>query len=905
MEHTPRDRWFNHLGHIAINRPRTVLAATLVSVLIGLALAPGLPISTSRQGLVERENPHQKRMLDFLERFGDPTSPVFFVVSGGVTATRRDAVDQLVDALSTEPQFQEKIVARMGPQQIAEALLLQSPQAPRELQSLAPSDVDLTTFVEGGLPAYIGALKERLANLAAGLQMRMLMPFGANVPPAQVNAILGHVNTLARTTDAYLAGENPWTHFNMEAKNFTMVDSAGYIVGQGNDYLMVSLFPDFEGDEVHHQKPVIEKIRSIRDRLVASGTLDPALSIQLTGLPTLAVDELRIIEEGLFQSSFATGIGILILFLIAFRSFRQSLFAGVPLVIGIILTLAFVRLTYGQLNLITSSFISVLLGLGIDFPVHLLSRFNEFRRKGFHVTDSILMSLRTTGPGIMTGAVTTILAFLTTTTTEFTAFAELGVITSVGLLLMVLATFFVLPNLIYRLESKRDVVKPELPGISQVTSIVTKAPALLLILGIIAAVAGGIGLDQIRFNYRYFDFLPQETESAQALRMLEEDLAMGPTFANVTAESVEEARELTEKLRKLPSVASVQTATDILPPLEEGLLASLQQFIGAFPRQPDFTRIATASIPPAQLAELIGHIGAEVEKIQTLFQLTGQSQESSQQALDGLQALRKRLLSMGPQAEPLLTTARQSISGIIERAWTTARDISGRGQYVPSDIPPILQQRFVSRSQDALALYVYPRGNIWNRQFATQFSKDLSRFDPDVSGFAITLHAHSSMILAGFKRAAMLAVVFILLLLLYDFRKPSLALLALTPTTVGWLWMLGIMASWNIPFNVANIVVLPLVLGIGIDAGVHMVHRYEESRRLNEGVARLSDLLSGTGSAVVLASVTTIVGFAGLMIADYGGMKSLGLVMVLGISCCLGACLLILPAILILLRRAR
>jgi len=268
-------------------------------------------------------------------------------------------------------------------------------------------------------------------------------------------------------------------------------------------------------------------------------------------------------------------------------------------------------------------------------------------------------------------------------------------------------------------------------------------------------------------------------------------------------------------------------------------------------------------------------------------------------------ALETRVKKMGPAASPLLDTATTSITEVFQRAWTTAQKISERGEYLPSDIPPILQQRFVSREKDELALYIYPNGNIWDSSFAEKFTQDLEQIVPDVSGFAISLYAHSSMILAGFKRAALLAALMVMLLLLYDFRNPLTALLAMLPTAIGWLWMLGIMAAFGISFNVANIVALPLVLGIGIDAGAHIMHRFEESRKANEGIADLKALLEGTGAAVLFASVTTIVGFAGLMLADYGGMKSLGLIMVIGISSCLVACLVVLPAVLLLLKRAR
>ncbi len=904
MQQNAREQWFHRVSHLATNHPKKILLSTLVVLAVSFALLPGLQVSTSRQGLVAKDNPYQKRLHEFLNRFGDPTSPVFFVVSGGDKYQRRQMVDRLATALSREPEFQDKVVSRLGPEHVAEVLLLQSPTTAREIRALAPSNVDLATFIEGGLPSYAGALQERISNLASALQMRMLMGFGPMISPTDVEQILTSVDALARTMDSYLAGENPWKHMNMQTMQVDMVDSAGYIAGQDNDYLLVSIFPDFAGDEVHQQKPIIEKLRSIRNDVLRSSTEKSGIKVQLTGLPTLAVDELEIIKSGLSKSSLATGTGIFILFLLAFRSLRHSLFAGIPLVVGIISSLAFVRVFFGQLNLITSSFISVLLGLGIDFPVHLLARFNEARHNKHSVAESIRRSLANAGPGVLTGAITTILAFLTITTTEFTAFAELGIITAAGLVFMVAATFTMLPALIYPLESKRDKIHPRFPQVPQLVTVIKKAPKLVLIASSLAAIYGAISIAQIQFNYRYFDFLPQNTESSQALRMLENDLVMGPTFANLSASSVEEARDLTQKLRELPSVASVQTATDLLPPLDATLTTEIKQFFKEFPTSPNFSKISATPVAPEQLANVAEKTAKEVNRIKELFEMTGQPTETAEKAIQGLLKLQTRLQTMQAAASPLIQVASEAIENIIQKAWNGAHAIAQRGTYLPSDVPEILKQRFVSQNNDAIALYIYPKGDIWDKQFASQFSSEIEQLAPEVSGFAITLHAHSTMILSGFKRATLIAIFLICLLLLYDFRKISDAFMALLPTCIGWLWMLAIMASWNIPFDVANIVVLPLVLGIGIDAGVHMVHRYRQSTHAN-GVAQLSDLIGGTGAAVLLSSTTTIVGFAGLMLADYGGMKSLGLVMVLGISSCLVACLLVLPTILLLLRRVQ
>jgi predicted RND superfamily exporter protein len=128
--------------------------------------------------------------------------------------------------------------------------------------------------------------------------------------------------------------------------------------------------------------------------------------------------------------------------------------------------------------------------------------------------------------------------------------------------------------------------------------------------------------------------------------------------------------------------------------------------------------------------------------------------------------------------------------------------------------------------------------------------------------------------------------------------------LALLPTVLGWLWMMGLLAIFGIRFDVANIVALPLVLGIGIAFGVHIMHRATEAPTIGSHKVSVEDIIRGTGGAIMVAALTTIVGFAGLMLGEYGGMISLGLVMVIGVTCTLAATVLVLPAILLLVRRA-
>jgi len=211
----------------------------------------------------------------------------------------------------------------------------------------------------------------------------------------------------------------------------------------------------------------------------------------------------------------------------------------------------------------------------------------------------------------------------------------------------------------------------------------------------------------------------------------------------------------------------------------------------------------------------------------------------------------------------------------------------------------------VARQGEGVALYVIPAGSAWESETARAFRTAVAGIDPDVSGLAVNINLHETMIITGFRRAAALAAVLIFIVIVIQLRSFRDAALALVPTGVGWLWMLGVMAVIDLRFNVANIIALPLVIGIGTAFGVHLMHRYQESARLHGGVANLDDLVRSTGGAVVLSALTTVASFAALMLGDYGGMSTLGLAMVLGILACLVASIIVLPALLALLGRAR
>lgn len=890
-------RIFSGLASLSLGRPGLVLATAGVLVFGAGVLLPKLTVLTSRYGLVADDNPDQARMLAFFERFGNPDAPVL-VVSGGTPAERRTVVDRLVAGLEAEAELAGRVLAKVGPREVAEVVLLQRPEALSQVTGALPPGLALAPVVEGGLPAWFGAIE---GQLQAGLDGE-----AAPQDPARAAEGLSQLAGLAGTFDAYLQGEDLLAKASAPQPGEPPrrgQDDAGYIVTVDGQHHVVSTFPTFAGQEVSDFAPLIDKIREIRDRAVEGA---PAgVRADLTGMPPLAVEEQRLVRRGLFQSSLWSGVAILFLCLFMLRSIRQTVLSLTPLLGGVILTLGATYLIYGHLNLVTSSFVAVLLGLGIDFGVHMIHRFNEQRRGGSEVQGAIREAVIHTGPAILVGALVTILAFLTTLGAEFTAYGELGVITVIGLLFVVVTTLFVLPALL-TVAGKTGIaaVKKEPPGIRSLVGFVSRARFLLIALALAAAGLGGWGLSRIDFNGRYFDFLPQGSEGVRALDALEHDPLMSPVYANVPATSIEDARAKTEALRALPEVAGVQTATDLLPPLDAQRLATLRAVLQALGPAPDFAKLAGRKTTPAELAPRVKAIVDALDEVRFALQQGGQPTEAVDKAAASFKALQQRLERASAAEAARLAAVEPALADLLGRAWTTAAAVAQRGAYAPGDLPPLFRTRFAAKDGQGVALFVVPAVSVYEPAAAKQFRAAVSAVSPEVSGLAINIDAHATMIMTGFRRAAMWAALLILIAVSLDLRSVRDGALAMVPTLLGWLWMLGLMAAFGQMFDVANIVSLPLVIGIGTAFGVHIMHRCQESER-GHGVARLDDLVRSTGSAVVLSALTTIASFAALMLGDYGGMKSFGAVMVMGIASCLVASLFVLPALLLVLGRAR
>jgi predicted RND superfamily exporter protein len=214
-----------------------------------------------------------------------------------------------------------------------------------------------------------------------------------------------------------------------------------------------------------------------------------------------------------------------------------------------------------------------------------------------------------------------------------------------------------------------------------------------------------------------------------------------------------------------------------------------------------------------------------------------------------------------------------------------------------TDLPASLVDRFVG-SHGKHLLKIYGKGNIWDTHALERFVRDVRGIDPHVTGNPVQAYEASLEMKSSYQQAAIYSLLVIVGVLMLDFRNFRDVALASLPLLLGVLQTFGLMGLLNIPVNPANLIALPLILGLGVDYGVHIVHEFRE----HGGRYRMSP---GTAVAVLTDSLTTIVGYGALMIATHQGLQSLGRVLTIGVTMCLFSSLVLLPALLTLVTRNR
>lgn len=630
----------------------------------------------------------------------------------------------------------------------------------------------------------------------------------------------------------------------------------------------------------------------------------PGVTAGLSGDIAREHDEQVYSEKSLGSTTVFALIAILALLMISFRMWTAPVFAVLNLVVGLIWAMGASYLAVRQLNMLTSMMSIILLGLGIDFSIHLISTFTERRASGEEIPAALESTFLKSGRGIITGALTTACAFLSLMISAAQGMRQMGIVTGLGLLSILLATLMFLPGLLVLRERRVDRKSARKPGTASTRTdlsfgflgrlgmrlgrgwIFTLTAASLFTLVML-----GIGKN-IGFDHNYMNMEPEGLTSIELMDTVLDKFDLSMQYALVLAEGVEESRRLSKAYRDMGTVAQTDDISFYLPSTEQQALRT--------PHIEEVRRRMNAAAPrPEVEPEELGILRAEIDRLEmNVMEMQDMAFLGGQDKVDA-----KCRELVGDPERPDDPSLISGLLKIVEGGDSPGRVLDGFSRFQRAfaprfresvlrmsslspiglkDLPVEVLDRYGNRDRDVFLVTVYPEGNPWeDARYLDRFVADLEKVSDNATGIPPLSLALIRIFGRDGRNAMLLTLAIVFLLLWADFRRVSYALAAMIPLACGVTWMLGLMQMLGMKLSVINVMGLPLIIGIGIDDGVHIIHRW-----LHEGPGRMRAVFASTGKAILLTSLTTMLAFGSLVFSIFPGWVQFGGALFIGVGAC-------------------
>jgi predicted RND superfamily exporter protein len=914
-----RQKLLEKIGHLAAEKPWWMLIGIVIITLIFGFLAENLEMSMNLTDILPSGDPMVAEFNTIFREFNG-ASTIFVVVEGEYEQMIRFAED-----ITPKLQNLDKYIA-------TDASAKVKAQHAKAMTNAAAGKVDFNgkyvDRVDYKLPVEFmqnhGLMLVKpadLKNMEELFTNPNLLPFLTNLNNSLEKEYIQSeekISTTQREQNAvrFLDGTESWVDavnngwyapdYNptaaLTAAEAVTVGSP-YLVSPDRSMLLIMIEPTFNIMEMDLVLPGVNAI----EELVKKAAPAYHLQVGLTGGVVLGRDEYVAGSEDSMLLTILALIAVLILFIVTFRMLSAPLLAILNLIIGLVWAMGISFLLVGTLNMFTAMMAVVLVGLGIDFSIHIISLFSELVQKGEEPQKAIVETMQKVGNGIITGALTTAAAFLTLTIARSKGMSDFGLVCGVGLIILMIATLVTMPTMLmlrekYRrwrskeLRQSRDVTYRFIGNLSES---IFKRWKFSIIAILLFSIFCGFMISRVTMDYNYLNMEPKGLESIRLNDRVIEKFNFSSDATMMTANSLQENYRLTEAAKQKSSVSYVESISDYLPTVAEQnsrrakvikLRSSMQNSQIQF--QP------TAATKEKLLAEMQRLMFNVIELQELAF--TGGQDQVDQKAMrlvgsrdhpeaGNLNQLFSRIQAGLPDEKRLI----QFNQDFGKAYQTIALNMADDREITLDMLPQFIRNKYVSKDGKHFLITLYPRGNVWHIDYLEEFSTDILSITHNVSGTPPMFYYMLKIIGQDGKRAIFLTIGVVFLLLLLDFRSLKQAIFAMLPLLVALIWTVGFLGLTGIQFTILNIMAIPLILGIGIDDGVHVLHRYQI-----EGPGSMNTVFRSTGKAIILTSLTTMLAFGSLVFASYRGFGSFGIALFIGVGMCLLATIVLLPTVL-------
>lgn len=835
-------------------------------------VAENLGVDTDTENILSSELPFRQSDQRYSQLFPQYEDNLVLVIDGDIPERVWDGTRRLAARLEQNNKLFKRVYAPQanGFFERHGLLYLDLPELEEVADSLAQAQPFLGRLAHDlSLGSLLEILNEAIKAKQAGATAFDLQP------------VLGPIN---RTLESVLAGQP-------RPLSWQRLMQGGSTAPERQRQILI-VQPQMDFSQLLPAKPAIQAIRVLVQEL----QLDSAhgLRVRITGDVALSHEELESALKGGGIAGILAMVMTSILLLIGLRSLSLVLATLLTLITGLILTAGFATVAVGHLNLISTAFAVLYIGLGAEYAIQFCVRYQRLIGTGLNRLNALRTAASGLGMALILCALSTAIGFYAFIPTDFSGVSELGLIAGTGMFINLGLTLAFIPALL-RFLPVSPVASPETSkgAFDFLFDWPLRYRRGILWGGLLLGFMALALLPQLRFDYNPLNLRNPESESVSTLRELIQTATLPPWSAILLAPDANKARQLADQLRQLDTVGTVVTAREFIPAKQEEKLAIIDELVlllGPLVAPLE----GEAGTAPRQQRVTLREFLQTLESYSTNPAL--QPSPAAYQLAENFQQLLTRLQQSDRATQGrLLLTLQHSLLATLPDNLMRLRHSLQAGPITLDTLPPELRRRWVTPT-GIYRVEAFPRKDLDINKVADlrHFVKEVHSVDPEATGSLILSFKSGETIVTAFQEAFTYALLAITIMLLVLLRSLKDTLLVLVPLFLAGVLLGATMVILNVSFNFANVIALPLLLGVGVDSGIYMVQRVRRAP-----IKTGNPLRTSTTRALVLSTLVTVLSFGNMLFTAHPGMASMGLLLAVGVALTLLCTLLILPPLLL------
>ncbi|HXQ51377.1 MAG TPA: MMPL family transporter [Stellaceae bacterium] len=829
------------------------LLALLLSVLAGIYTASRITIDTDVDRLISSSVAWRQREAEMDRAFPQNVDLLVVVIDGKTAELAAGAADGLAKKLVALPSLFKTVRDPEGGDFFRrEGLLFLSAD---ELQKFSDQIIAAQPLI-GTLAA-----DPSLRGVFSALD---LMAQGAAHGAAGADTLAAPLAAVAQSVDGALNGRSAPLSWQ------TLLSGRAPDKRELRRFILTQPALDYEAIV-----PGARAIAAVRDAASGLGlTPERGVAVRVTGTVAFDDDQLATLAEGAGLTT-ALSLGLLCLWLaMALRSLRLVVAIIVTLVVGLVACATFAVIAVGALNPISAAFAVLFIGIAVDFGIQFSVRYRDERFRA----DSFDIALRRTATGIggplAVAAAATSVGFFSFVPTDYTGVSDLGLIAGVGMLVALGLNVTLLPALLTLLRPRGERRAVGFARLAPLDRLLVERRRLVLAGAAVAALGAAALMPALRFDFNPLDLQNQRTEAMQVLNEMKADPDQTPYTAEILTPSISAARELADRLGKLDAVERAITAASFVPedqPAKLAILADITSVLG-------ITLTPPAVRPPP----------SDDEVLKAIASCAAHLKEAGGHGFEAAARLAGLLDQVAVRGAAVLPALKDALaSGLSGRLADLAASL-GAGPVTFETLPDDVKRDWIAADGRA-RVQVFPKGGAPDNAALRRFVQAVRAVAPNATGAPVTIQESANTVTHAFAVAGLIAVLAIAALLYAVLRRVRDVALVLAPLALAGLLALATGVVLGMQLNFANIITLPLLLGIGVAFDVYFVMRWR---------AGLGDLLqSSTARAILFSALTTGTAFGSLALSDNPGMAEMGKLLSISLAYTLLCTFIVLPAL--------